>query len=227
MEPVGAPLRRPVHAPPGVVVIAAEPLLRLGLEAALGDRFGFLGAAGSIEEGRGLLRRRRPALAVLALSPLLRDGSAEAACTTLIRHQPDTRVLVLVHPGDGALVWLAGACGASGIHDTATELESVRSALHHLATGAPDIQRTLVDYLPPATTVRNSRGPQPAGTPLSEREREALRLLSHGASRDAMASALASSARAVDLTIERATRRLGASHRAQAVAIAVRRGLLC
>ena len=32
--------------------------------------------------------------------------------------------------------------------------------------------------------------------------------------------------KAVDLTIERATRRLGASHRAQAIATAVRRGLL-
>jgi DNA-binding CsgD family transcriptional regulator len=61
---------------------------------------------------------------------------------------------------------------------------------------------------------------------LTDRELDALRQLAGGHTSKEIALILGVTKTAVDHAIERATHRLGASHRAHAVAVAMRRGLL-
>jgi two-component system, NarL family, nitrate/nitrite response regulator NarL len=236
---VAAPGRAP-RTRPRVALIAAEPCLRLGLESALGKGFVHAGTAGSIDEAQRLVVQLRPCLAVLALSPPLPGGSVEVACRTLIGEQARTRVLVLVQPDDAHAAWLARVHGAPGIYQTSADPVTVRAALRSLAAGATDVDpavaRLLRSHAPgtggaPGTRASTGGTPAPRAMHttncLTSRELHALRLLADGASASDIARALSSSVRAVDLTVGRAMRRLGASHRAQAVAIAARLGLLC
>jgi DNA-binding NarL/FixJ family response regulator len=141
----------------------------------------------------------------------------------------DTAMLALVLPSDRQAISLAAKTGARGIHDSAIQPDALRAALTRLADGEVVVQPSLVPYLitlraQPDTTSQSL--PRQARSMLTPRELTALQLLARGYTSKQMTSILQSTPKAVDLTIERAMRRLGAVHRAQAVAIALRRGLL-
>lgn len=63
-------------------------------------------------------------------------------------------------------------------------------------------------------------------TPLTHREREILRLLLDGKSDGDIAPILGVSSKTVSFHVENAKRKLGASHRVRAVALALRDGLI-
>jgi DNA-binding NarL/FixJ family response regulator len=207
----------------GVVVIAAEPLFRAGLVATLQESFVVQGAASTAHAGQRLLTTFHPPLSVLVLTPALVDAAPEVASNMLIAGHPATATLVLLHEPDRSTVWLAGRNGARGIYDTMVEPAQLATILSQIADGEFAVQPSLVRFLvegePDAAENRSE-------TALTERELMALQLLARGYTSKMIAGLLGTTPKAVDLTIERATRRLGASHRAQAIATAMRRGLL-
>lgn len=204
-----------------VVLIAAESLVRIGIAAALADTHAVL-QAGTAATGRRLLSIHQPDLAVVVLSPPLADATLEEACAALLGADHTTAALVLVRPEDGAAVRLAARYGAKAIHDTLIPMETLRALVTRLDSAPPTVQPSLMHFL-------LERDPGDGSAPtvaLRPRELAALQLLSRGYTSKQIADALGATPKAVDLLIERATQRLGASHRTQAVAIAARRGLL-
>ncbi len=208
----------------GVVVAAVEPLVRLGIAAALEGHFSVVHAVGTARAVQETLARSALRLAVLVLDPPLPDATFEEACLTLIARQPGTAVLVLLRRPAPTQVRLACWNGALGVFEVGIESERLRLALTQLSEGDvaidPSFTRHLMtDPLAPADASGRHRR-------LTAHQLEALRMLADGHTTKEIARALGTSPDAVDHAIERATRQLGAAHRAQAVATAIRSGLL-
>jgi DNA-binding NarL/FixJ family response regulator len=204
-----------------VAVVAAEALYRLGLAAALSETFAVLSAS-TFDGARRLFSQHRPDRAVIALGLPFWDATLAETCAALIGPDLATPVLALVRPDDSLAVQLAARHGACAIYDTLIPADTLRSIVTQLDPAAPDVQPSLVRFLL-EDREQNGAAPAPA---LRPRELAAVQLLARGYTSKQIAATLGSTVKAVDLLIERATHRLGASHRTQAVAIATRRGLL-
>jgi DNA-binding NarL/FixJ family response regulator len=209
--------------PLGVVVIGGEPLMRRGIVAALESHCAILGAVGSMQAGKQALAALRPPQSVLILDPPLADASLEEACATLIAQHPATSALVLLREPDGTRVRLACRHGARGVFDTTIDSEQLAAALTQIADGEVAIQSSLVRYLIGPDGPNN--GPSLTGL-LTGSQLTAIRLLAHGYTSKEIALSLGTTVNAVDHAIERATQRLGATHRAHTVVLAMRLGLI-
>jgi DNA-binding NarL/FixJ family response regulator len=160
-------------------------------------------------------------LTVLVLSPPPPDSSLEETCQALLGDCPATPALALVRPDDAPAVRLAARHGARAIFDTLTTVETLRTVVGGLGSAAPAVQPSLVHHL-----VEDGSAGGGTGGGLRPRELAALQLLAQGYTSKQIGAALGATPKAVDLLVERAAQRLGASHRTQAVAIAARLGLL-
>ena len=210
-------------APPRltVAIVVHETLLRIGLAAALGESFTALSAS-TVAGASRLIAHHRPERIVVALSLPFPDAALEETCATLMGPLVAAPVLALVRPDDSVAVRLAAKHGARAIFDTLISAADLRSVVSRLDFATPIVQPSLVRYL-----VDSPSGKEAAPFPLLRpRELSAIQLVARGYTSRQIASALRTTPKAVDLLIERASRRLGASHRVQAVAIATRRGLL-
>ena len=239
----------------GVLVAAAEPIISTGIAALLaGDGapppraadshaspssespptesgatagarrpFIVLDAVGTVEAAERALATYRPPLAVLVLDPPLPGGTVDDACARLIADNPSTAALVLLVRPEATLVRRACRSGARAVFGTDIRAEELGTVLRQIDDGDVVIQPPLVRYLVGGET----GGAPTTDTPtLNNRELTALQLLARGYTSKQIAPLLSSSAKAVDMTIERAGRRLGAATRSQAVAIALRHGLI-
>jgi DNA-binding NarL/FixJ family response regulator len=212
----------------GVVVVAVEPLLRSGVAAAVAGIVAVRGLGGTLSEAEQLLARHRPAITVLVLDPPLPDATLDVSCGTLIRDAFNTAALVLFRDPQPVAVQTVCRYGARGVWDTSLSPEELQDVLRKVAAGDVVVQPTLVRHLVEGrkTSARSGRGAAARESVLNEREITILQLLSHGHTSQQIGEVLATSAKAVDAAIVRATRRLGAHHRVQALAEAIRRGLV-
>ena len=206
-----------------VLLAAAEPLVRTALSAVIGSCFARVQVAATACAARGMLGSSAPSASVLVLDPHLPDASIEDACVTLVAQHPTTATLVLLRRPRPWLVRLVSSHGARGIFDTSIDADRLRAVLTRINDGEVACDPSFVPYLMQAQL------PTPNGRPgvrlLTDSQLEMLQLLAEGHSSKEIARALHTSPDAVDHAVERATRRLGASHRTQAVAIALRAGL--
>ena len=189
-----------------------------------GRPFIVLDAVGTVEAAERALATYRPPLSVLVLDPPLPGGTLDDACARLIRDNPSTAALVLLVRPEATLVRRACRSGARAVFGTDIRAEELSAVLRQIDEGDVVIQPPLVRFL-----VGGEPGSAHAAeeTPtLNNRELTALQLLARGYTSKQIAPLLNSSAKAVDMTIERASRRLGAATRSQAVAIALRHGLI-
>jgi DNA-binding NarL/FixJ family response regulator len=206
-----------------VLIAAAEPLVRRGLAAVLGDHFAAVQAAGTVRAAQQALARAPLPPLVLVLDPPFPDATAEEACAALLQPNAALGTLVLLRQPDPRLVRLVSRHGARGVFDMAIAPELLRAALGEIRRGAAVFDPALAHHLV-ARDERDQDEPTDSCC-LSERQVQALRLLADGLSSKEIARTLSTTADAVDHAIERAGRRLGAAHRAQAVALAIRSGL--
>lgn len=250
-----APARAPRAGSRGVLVAAAEPVLAEGIvrliaEDASGVAVGGAGAApprvaratpfedsqpdsawrlaplqtvASVGSAERALAIYRPPLAVLVLDPPLAGAPPEDACARLVAAQPATGVLVLLARPTPERVRHASLCGARGIFETAVAPTALVAALREIDAGGVVIQPSLVQYL---LGEPDAPPEPPVGQRLNARALTALQLLARGYASKEIAPILATTPKAVNLTIERACRQLGAATRSEAVAIAISRGLI-
>jgi DNA-binding NarL/FixJ family response regulator len=206
-----------------VVIAAAEPLVRRGLAAVLGDHFAVVQTAGTVRAAQRVLAHRPLPPLVLVLDPPFPDASAEEACAVVLQPDAALGTLVLLRHPDPQLVRLVSQYGARGVFDMNIAPDLLRAALGEIRRGEAVFDPALARHLVEGDDRDQD---EPAnGCSLSERQVQALRLLADGLSSKEIARTLCTTADAVDHVIERASRRLGASHRAQAVAVAIRSGL--
>ena len=148
---------------------------------------------------------RMPRLAGVELLSQLRDVA------------PNTRVVVYTAEADEQLVRDALAAGAAGVLLKESPLADLGRALAAVSAGST--------YLDPAVAGFGVGRPaeQPA---LTVREREVLSLLAEGLTHEEIGDRLTISAETVRTHVRKASARLGASTRTQAVATALRMGLI-
>ena len=203
-----------------IVVVDDHPIVRQGLVATLDDEpdFEVVGAASSAEEAMGLVQRQRPEVILLDLE--LPGTSGVEAIPRLRETSPTTRILVFTAYDTDERVLSAVRAGAGGYLLKGAAVTEIASAIRTVAAGgtalAPSAAARLADAV---------RAPRGAG-PLTDREREVLRLVAQGLPGKQIAGALGISERTVKFHTASLIRKLGADNRAQAVALAAQRGLL-
>lgn len=223
----------------GVVVCHGSPAVRQRLVEAAGavPALAPVRAAGSAEELLVLARRSAPA--VLLLDAHLPGTGPVEAIRRLRMMAINAVVVMLASPGDEVALDRAIALGARGyVAPDVGPAELAAVAAHVLA--APVLPTPAVN---PAlrhreTVLAGSRsgtalvdGPRPESrvpddVGLTKRELEVLTGMSHGRSNAQIGADLFLSEDTVKTHARRLFRKLGASDRAQAVAIGLRRGLI-
>jgi DNA-binding NarL/FixJ family response regulator len=201
-----------------LVLIEDHQALREGLELLL-DREGceVLGTAGTASEGRELVERLDPDVALVDIR--LGDESGIDLTRALLDADPERRVVLYTGSSDVELLISGLDSGARGYALKEGTPSELTGALTTVAAGG-----TYVDpRLRPALLSRPSTQRVPS---LSKREREIIELLAQGLTGEEVAERLVLSPETVKTHIRNAMGKLEASTRVHAIAIALREGFI-
>ena len=204
-----------------ILVVDDHPIVREGLVSVLEDQpdFEVIGSAGSAEQALALAERLGPDVVLLDLELPGLDGVA--AIPRLLAVSPKTRVLVFTAYDTDERVFGALKAGARGyLLKGATTADIVR-AIRVVHEGGSHLEPRIATKL-----VAEVNAPRRPGSLLSQREQAVLPLIAAGLSNKQIAQALAVSERTVKFHVTSIFHKLSADNRAQAVALAVQRGLL-
>lgn len=185
-------------------------------------------AAATVEELLDLVRDAPPAI-VLLDAHLPGAGPTEAV-RRLRATAERTAVVLLAQPGDEVALGRALAIGARGFLAPDVGVAELAAVAAHVLASAPITAGQDAPLGPPwgagvpGQGMRRPDGPGPVG--LTEREVEVLVGMSNGRSNAQIGAELYLSEDTVKTHARRMFRKLGASDRAQAVAIGLRRGLI-
>ncbi len=204
-----------------VVVVAAERFTRDGVSAIVEDRLDVVGSATTLAEAIELVGRWQPTFCVVVLGPPLPDASIEETCASLAAHCAETAAVAVFRSADHRSLAAARRHGIKGFLDTSATADELYDALDRVKQGDIAVQPSLIGPL--VETAR--REEEPSGG-LSDAQIRTLELLAEGLSSKEIARRVGTTTAAVNHLIERATRRLDATHRTHAVARAIRLGLI-
>ena len=201
-----------------LVLVEDHQALREGLELLLGrDGIEVLGTAGNATEGRALVERCKPDVALIDIA--LGEESGIELTAQLIDADPDRRIVLYTGSADVDLLISGLDSGARGYalkDGTPTEL---KTAVTTVAEGG-----TYVDpRLHPALLSRKATQTQRV---LSKREREIMDLLAQGLTGEQVAERLFLSPETIKTHIRNAMSKLEANTRVHAIAIALRDGFI-
>jgi DNA-binding NarL/FixJ family response regulator len=211
-----------VGAPVRLVLVDDHAILRQGLRSLLEREpdLHVVGEAGSAREALAVVERCRPAVVLLdmKLSPAS-DNDGLGLCAELTRRYPMLRVLVLSTFVDDALVVSAiehGACGY--VVKDVDAMELARSIRMVARSGSAFDTRSA------AAMVRSIHSPR-AGTALTDRELNVLRLVANGLSNRGIGARLHLSETTVKFHVRNIMRKLDTTSRAEAVYKAAKNGV--
>ncbi len=188
--------------------------------------------AAEVPNGSGairLARELRPDLTVIDLS--IPDMGGADATEAILDDDPNARVLVVARSADederevldGLL---AGACGYLFKDAEAAEIVvGVRAAIEGDAMISPAMATRLVARLAEQRRRERVQAP-PKPPPLTNRERDVLRLLARGRENSAIAAELVISRATVKTHVAHLLKKLGLDNRVQAAVFAVRHGIV-
>jgi len=204
-----------------IVVVDDHPIVRQGLVAALEDEadFAVAGAAASAEDALTLAASLQPDVILLDLE--LPGMGGVAAIPRLLEACPTARVLIFTAYDTEERVLGALKAGAKGYLLKGATAAEIARAVRAVATGGSALEPRIA-----ARLVTEMSAPRSAARHLTAREREVLHLIAAGQSGKQIARSLGISERTVKFHTAALMRKLGADNRAQAVALALQRGLL-
>jgi DNA-binding NarL/FixJ family response regulator len=206
-----------VTARPSCLVADDHPALLLAVTGYLGEHgFEVVGAVDDGEQAVAVAEHRQPDVALVDYR-MPRGGGAEAV-RRVKAVSPATEVAVYTAEADETLVDAALDAGASAVILKEAPLADVVRALRSILDGRP--------YLDAALAVGTLRPGARAGGSLTAREADVLRLLAEGLSHEAVGRKLDISAETARTHLRKASDRLGAATRTEAVARAIRLGLI-
>lgn len=207
------------------LIVDDHPVTREGLRTLLelsGDEAVIVvGEAGSGEEA---------VLQVVELEPdvvfmdVRMPGISGIEATKQIRKaNPGTKVILITIDESRGAISEAIQAGVSGylLKDASADalLDAAKQAVEGRAVIHPQLTKTFIEEVQHADEA-------PTSTPLSKREREILQMVANGSTTKEVARDLGISPHTVKTHLERIFEKLGANDRAQAVAIAIRAGLV-
>ncbi|MBL8046796.1 MAG: response regulator transcription factor [Anaerolineales bacterium] len=205
-----------------ILVASPFPLMRAGIRALLEERAPreilVAGEADSIEAIVEWLRTVRPQALLYDLA--LETDDELAGLWRLRREAPGVPVLALADPNQNSRMLAALQAGARGCLPKTVTAAELTEALQDVAAG--DV------VVPPTATAALLDQLRGEGVPinLSPREADVLRGVAAGQTNKAIAVKLGISEHTVKFHLGGAMTKLGAASRAEAVASAIRRGLI-
>jgi two-component system response regulator DegU len=205
-----------------VLIVDDHPVTRDGLRSALttSNEVEIVGEAGSGEEAVQAVKELAPE--VVFMDVRMPGISGIEATRQIMAIAPDTKVILFTVEESRAALADAMRAGVSGylLKDvSAGELvQAGKLAMEGKAVIHPTLTRAFIEE---AQYVDNR-----TDTPLSRRESQILQKVAYGATTKEVAHDLGISPHTVKTHLERIFEKLGANDRAQAVAIALRKGLV-
>jgi DNA-binding NarL/FixJ family response regulator len=206
-----------------VLIVDDHAVVRSGLRLLLDLEDGIepVGEAASGREAVFEARSTQPD--VVLLDVVMAGGSGLEAIPTLLHEHPETKILVLSMQDDPHYVREAFAAGASGyVLKEAADVEVV-GAVREVARGGRYVHPELGARLVAADADAARKAEE---DPLSDREREVLRLLALGHTNQEIAKQLYISVRTAETHRAHIMQKLGFSSRADLVRYAIEQGLL-
>lgn len=177
--------------------------------------------AGTADEGVRASRLEKPD--VVLLDVVMPEGSGLEVTGEIIKASKGARVLVLSMQDDPHYVREAFAGGASGYMLKEAADADLVHAVREVATGGRYVHPTLGARLAQAEVEEARRA---ASDPLSDREREVLRLLALGHTNQEIAKQLYISVRTAETHRAHIMQKLGLGTRAELVRYALANGML-
>jgi DNA-binding NarL/FixJ family response regulator len=212
-----------------VLLVDDQALFREGLRTLLSIRpdLEVVGEAGDGEEALRLARQLRPAIVLMDLQMPRLDG---VEATRRLRLEcPESRVIALTTFDDDETVFEGLRAGAVGYLLKDTPSEKLIEAIHAAARGESFLEPSIAAKVL-AEFNRMSPGQAPSSPslaePLSDRERQVLRLLASGASNREIAAALVIAEGTAKNHVTSILAKLGVRDRTQAALRARELGLL-
>jgi two-component system response regulator NreC len=206
-----------------IVVVDDHAVVRSGIKLLLDreDDIEVVGEAGNAKDAIFRTRALKPD--VILLDVVMPGESGIDVLPSLLKESPETKVLVLSMQDDPSYVREAFAAGATGYVLKEAADEEVVAAVREIANGGR--------YVHPALGARMVAAEAEAlaaaeADPLSEREREVLRLLALGHTNQEIAQMLYISVRTAETHRAHIMQKLRLSTRAELVRYALSQGLL-
>ncbi len=205
------------------VVVDDHAVVRSGIKLLLEreDDLEVVGEAGNGKDAIFAVRALKPD--VILLDVVMPGESGIDVLPSLLKESPQTKVLVLSMQDDPSYVREAFAAGASGYVLKEAADEEVVAAVREIANGGRYVHPALGARM--VTAEAEARAAAEAD-PLSEREREVLRLLSLGHTNQEIAKMLYISVRTAETHRAHIMQKLRISTRAELVRYALAQGLL-
>ena len=194
------------------VIVDDHPAIAHAVEAAFaGTEITVVGRARTVDEAARTLGALKPDVALVDLR--LGDGDGFEVIERLRTVSPQTRAVVFTGSGDRVALLRALDLGVDGFILKEASLDELVRAVSVAAAGGTYVDPTIAGELArPAASGQNEE--------LTEREWEIIRLLAKGLGNEEIGKALFISPATVRTHLRNAMSKLGASTRAQAVAMA-------
>ena len=198
-----------------VIVVDDHLAMRRGIELLLREAgFRIAGVAGTLDEARAILSRRRFDVALLDVQ--LGQQSSVGLVEDLLREDPTAPIVFYTgYTGGDAMLHEAVRAGARGFVLKTSPTSRLTGALRAVAAGGTYVDPELAGQLAEDGELQRLRA-------LSARELEVLELLADGLNGQNIAERLFLSPETVRTHVRNATSKLGARTRVQAVAMVVR-----
>lgn len=210
-------------APIRILLVDDHAVVRAGLRLLLDAEpdLAVVGEAGTVQEAIFANRSLEPD--VVLMDVVLPDGSGIDATRALVRERPDARVLVLSMQDDPAYVREAFAAGAGGYLVKEAADSDLVEAVRDVGAGERYVHPALGARLIAAAAAARAKA---EADPLSEREREVLRLLALGHTNQEIAELLHISVRTAETHRAHIMQKLRLQTRADLVRHALAEGIL-
>jgi len=206
-----------------ILIVDDHPVTRDGLRAALAtsEDIEVVGEASTGEEALELLPETRPDVVFMDVRM---PGMGGIEATKAIRSAaPETKVILFTIDESRVSISDAIQAGVSGylLKDSSADelVNAARMAMDGKAVLHPKLTKAFIEE---AQMVDKDS----SQAPLSKRETEILQKVAYGATTKSVADELGISPHTVKTHLERIFEKLGANDRAQAVAIAIRKGIV-
>jgi DNA-binding NarL/FixJ family response regulator len=206
-----------------ILIVDDHPVTREGLHAAL-DLANDVVVIGEAVSGEDAIEKANDLSPDIVFMDVRMPGMNGIEATRAIRQSsPDTRVILFTVDESRASISEAIQAGVSGYllkdADADELVKAARMALEGKAMIHPQLTMAFIEEV----QLAEKRVEAP---PLSKREKEILQKVAYGATTKEVAHDLGISPHTVKTHLERIFEKLGANDRAQAVAIAIRSGLV-
>lgn len=208
-----------------LLIVDDDPMMRLGLTAALGSQPDFV-IVGEASDGRQGLEQAATLGPNVVLMDVGMPGMDGIAATQALKAtSPSLRVVILTSHTDDTEIIAALSSGADAYCIKGTDVDALANAIRAAAAGATYLDPQIAQMVVQNLAARPKTQPQGDGL-LSGREREVLQLIVEGLSNTEIGEKLYLSPNTVKTYVKGIMNKLVVSDRVQAAVAAVRRGLV-